>query len=303
LMARWMSWFRMVSTGAAAFYNFFVFQYAESHAFEIFTGGAILYLVGFGLMCWKVKEGEYPPPPANIDGKEGVWSAVKTYGVECHQYFHYILVFLIGVCFGGGYGATPPFLLFFYQSCGLSLAQIGTVQGIYLVSFSLFTLLSGWLADRYHPLRILLIGILWQVVFALPLQCVWLFADISPTVSYYLWIGISIAMSGPAAAFMGLLDVPLFVRIFPQDRFGQFCSANAMWRSVSLGVSGVLIGWYFDLLGSHVGEKKAYMWLPIWQWAFTIIMLLVVWRLYRSWKRYGGDESYVPPGTTLLSKR
>jgi len=57
LLARFMSWFRIVSMLAAALYNFFIFQYAESHASEIFVGAAVLYFFGFGLMCLKVKEG------------------------------------------------------------------------------------------------------------------------------------------------------------------------------------------------------------------------------------------------------
>jgi maltose/moltooligosaccharide transporter len=295
LMARWMSWFRMVSMGAGAFYNFFIFQYAESHALEIFVGGGLLYLVGFGLVCWNVKEGNYPPPPANIDGKQGVWSGLKTYGIECHRYSHYIFIFLVGVCMSGVGLVASPFMLFFYQSCGLSLQQIGILQGTAMVVFSVCILGSGWLADRYHPIRIVMIGLLAQAVLVLPLQCLWLFWTPSPQVSFYLWVGMAVLLGAPSGALIGVLDPPLFMRLFPQDRFGQFCSANAMWRSAAAIVGGVVIGWYFDFLKQRVGEANSYLWLPVWQWVFTVLALMVMWKLYRSWQRYGGDESYMPP--------
>ena len=47
---------RVVGAVATALYNYFIFQYAESHAREIFIAASILYLVGFGLMCLKVRE-------------------------------------------------------------------------------------------------------------------------------------------------------------------------------------------------------------------------------------------------------
>jgi len=299
LMARWMSCFRTVSTLSASIYNFFIFQFAESHAVYIFLGGGVIYLLGFGFMFWKVKEGEYPPPPPFIDRKGGVWSGIKTFGVECHQFRHYILIYGLGVCMAGGYMAADPFTLFFYQSCGLNLHQIGIVRGTMLISFSLFILASGWLADRYHPIRVVLAGLLLQVCVVLPVECIWLFFSVSPQVSFYLWMAIVIGLAAPAGSLIGILDPPLFMRIFPRERYGQFCSANAMWRSISLVVNGVLLGGFFDLLKPWTGEKGTYLWLPVWQWFFTATMLLVAWNLYRSWQRYGGDLHYQPPATDL----
>jgi len=40
LLARFMSWFRLVITLSASFYNFFIFQYAESHASEIWKSSS-----------------------------------------------------------------------------------------------------------------------------------------------------------------------------------------------------------------------------------------------------------------------
>ena len=59
-LSRFMGVFGIVGTGAGALYNYFIFQYAQSHMREIFIGAAVLYLVGFGMACLMIKEGEYP---------------------------------------------------------------------------------------------------------------------------------------------------------------------------------------------------------------------------------------------------
>ena len=64
-LARFMGLFRIVGTGAGAIYNFFVFKYAGSHMREIFVWAAVLYLVGFGMACLMIKEGQYPEPDEN----------------------------------------------------------------------------------------------------------------------------------------------------------------------------------------------------------------------------------------------
>ena len=45
----------------------------------------------------------------------------------------------------------------------------------------------------------------------------------------------------------------------------------------------------------YVGRDRAYFYLPIWGLIFSIPAFLLLYKLYQSWKRYGGDESYVPP--------
>ena len=67
LLARFMSWFRSVSMASSSIYNFFIFKYAGAHSTEIIVGAGMLYFAGFGMMCLKVKEGQYPPPPAYVE--------------------------------------------------------------------------------------------------------------------------------------------------------------------------------------------------------------------------------------------
>jgi hypothetical protein len=84
------------------------------------------------------------------------------------------------------------------------------------------------------------------------------------------------------------------MRFFPRDRYGQFCSTNAIWRSAGGILGGLLAGGFLDLVGHWVGKEKAYFYIPVWNVFFAIPGLFLFWNIYRSWKRYGGDD-YVPP--------
>ena len=294
LLARFMSWFRVVSTMAASAYGFFLYEHGATHATEIFIGASILYVMGFGVMCLKVKEGEYPPPPDYVDGETGPLAAIKTYGKECHSLTHYWYVFLVNMCLAGTW-AVNPFVLFFSQSIGLNLNMIGKLAGITSITMSVAIVVSGYLADRYHPVRIVIIGFACQVCLVLPAQMIWLFWHPSTQVVFYISIAMAIGLTVPAGALMGVLDPPLFKRIFPRDRYGQFCSANAMWRSISLIINGALAGIFFDVAIKHFGTRIGYCLLPAWQLFFTALALFFLAKLYRSWKQYGGDDAYVPP--------
>jgi MFS family permease len=294
LLARFMSWFRMVSTISASCYSFFLFKHGEAYAGEICVGAAILYVLGFGMMCFHVKEGQYPPAPKYVDGQSGPFSAIKTYARECHSLSHYWYVFLVGMSWAGAC-AVGTFAIYYNQAIGLNLDQMGKLNGTVSITMSLAILISGWLADKYHPIRIVIVGYILQICVALPLGLIWLFWHPSSNVVFYFSLVMSIVISVPAGALVGVLDPPMFMRVFPRERYGQFCSCNAMWRSISLIINGALAGLFFDIVNKQFGPKVGYCLMPLWQILFTTLALFFMIKLYRSWKRYGGDEAYVPP--------
>jgi MFS family permease len=89
--------------------------------------------------------------------------------------------------------------------------------------------------------------------------------------------------------------VPIFMVVFPRSRYGQFCSANAMLRSLAGIAGGVAAGAFFDYAAHFVKHEAVYRLMPLWQMLFTIPALVCVLLLYQSWRSYGGDLSYVPP--------
>ena len=154
---------------------------------------------------------------------------------------------------------------------------------------------SGWLADRYHPVRVVIVGYLMNMLLAIPASMIWLFWHPSPHTAFWVWMVIGVGLAAPTAAVLGVQDPPLLMRIFPRSRYGQFCSANAMWRSIGGIVGGVLAGVSFDILKHHVSQDQVYHFIPVWQLIFTILSFVCLMKLYKSWKHYGGDTEYVPP--------
>jgi maltose/moltooligosaccharide transporter len=309
LLARFMSWFRLISMFSAAGYQFFILRFADTHSTEIFEGAAVLYFFGFGAMCLNVKEGEYPPPPPYIDGQSGILGAIKTYATECHftpyYWYQWMSTFLGTIGSSGGAigsgaaaGSTLTFAELFYQAVGLNVGQIGDINGTTLVATGALILYSGWLADKYHPFRVVLVGAVLGTFVTTPLNFVWLFWHPSQNVAFWFCIATGIGLAAPVAALNGVYDPPLFMRIFPRERYGQFCSANSIWRALGAIIGGILTGYFLDLITPLVGKDRAYYYIPVWQLIWGVPGFYCLVKLFLGWKRYGGDKSYVPPMPT-----
>lgn len=293
-IGRFLGLFRLVGGLASTLFNFFVIQYAESHMTEIFTGAAILYLIGFGLMCLKVKEGQYPPPPPYVDGQTGLWSGLKTYFVECFSLRFYWFMFGLTTFHLTAVSITVTFNLFFLKEIGLTLADYGQIAGVAGIISMILTYPAGIIADRYHPLRVQLVvkGIL---LLFIPLNLIFLVVRMPPDQTYYYYMAVQL-ISLPAAALYGASQFPTEMRIFPKERFGQFCSAQAMVRSVGVMIGALIVGGVFDLLKwVYQGSDFAYRWFPACVWFFEILAFLCLVQVYRGWRRYGGLEGYTAP--------
>lgn len=81
-IGRFNSLFRIVASAAGFLIGNFVAGYSLTHIKVIHVSAAVLYFVGFGLMCWRVKEGEYPPV-TDVTAKTTVTEQVKIYFREC----------------------------------------------------------------------------------------------------------------------------------------------------------------------------------------------------------------------------
>jgi len=294
LLSRFMSWFRMVIMATGALYNLFIFKHAKTHYKEIFIGAALLYFFGFGAMCLNVKEGEYPPPQENTDKRRWLIRSVKSYARQCMTLPHYWYLFL-ATMFLGVAGACAIFNIFFQTiSMGLSLEQVGRLGFAGAVASAVYMPVSGWLADRYHPIRVVMVAYVLSVLIT-PIGLIWLFWHPGPTVFFYFTLIQTIFISCPVGMLAAMMDPPLLMKIFPRAQYGQFSSAKAMLGSVTGIFSGALGGLYLKVLTHFFGERTAYCLIPLWVIVFQSIAVGFIVMLYRSWLRYGGDESYVAP--------
>ncbi|HEY3298991.1 MAG TPA: MFS transporter [Armatimonadota bacterium] len=299
-LSRFMSAFRLVGIIAGAVFNFFIFRYAESHMKWIFIGCGLLYFVAFTMMSLKVKEGEYPPPPEYVGGKQGPLAALKTYFTECFN-DKFWWTFFIGTAAADLIAIAYPFILQMQRySLGLDPKQIGYINGVAGIVTAALVLPAGWLADKRHPLQIQLWATL--VLFLLtPTRIIYLLHNFTPAEAYRIEFALQMILI-PATAVYVVSSLPMYMRVLPSDRFGQFCSAQAMFRSVVGIFSGMILGESLDLiakvckahgLAANYNLRYAFLWQTL-CWGVSFILLA---KLYKMWKGYGGEDGYVPPGT------
>lgn len=282
LLGRFLGLFRIVGGIQAMLYNFLIFKHAETHMTEIYIGVAILYAVGMGMMCLKVKEGVYPPPPPTVDGESGFVSQVKTYFIECYSQRYYWNFFLCNTCWSIAY-TMGVFTVFLQKSIGLDLAQIGFISGMVSGVNLLLTYPAGALGDRFHPLRVL-VWVKITNLFFLPLGLIWLFFDFPPDVTFKIAIAISV-INIPFGVLTEAMMIPMYMRVLPRERYGQFCSANALLRSLGVICGGFFAGAFIDLM-KHLyhGSDYAYRFIPVWSIFWSAAAFFFLWRLYQGWK-------------------
>jgi len=312
-LARFMGAFRIVGTGASAIYNSLIFKYANSHMREIFIGAAILYLIGFGMACLMIKEGQYPPPEGESDKSGKGLKGLKTFFKESFSHKFYVLRFL-STSFGAVAGAIGTFGIFFNRGMGLSLEQIGFISAVGSIAGMAAMYLMAIFVDRWHPLRITVYGAVFGVLGNF-LAMVWIFVTLPG--DYFFWLNIGNAVVGAfMAALVGVAGLPSEMRIFPQSRFGQFCSAQAMLRSTFTVFSGVLAGmfidvvryfchdadipWHFIQLQPGTGmlfkmPDYSYRFIFVWIAIFGAVSAAFLIMVYREWYRMGGDKHFHPP--------
>ncbi len=293
-LSRFMSLFRIVGTGAGAFFNFVIFKYAETYIKEIFLWAAVLYFIAFMLMCFKIKEGDYPPPPANIGNKTGLLAGISTFCVECFSSRYYWYIFLASASFG--LAGSIPFGIFYYKSLGFTLEQVGKISGLSSLAIVILLYPAGMLCDRYHPVRAMLAAAVFMAA-ATSLNFIFLFCEFSTTINYVLIIAITL-VNAPALALCYAAELPMFMKLLPKAKYGQFGSAGALIRSLGVILGGLLSGVVMDWLTSiYKGSMFCYRYVPVWVFLCFVPWIIFLLLVYRGWKNHGGDENYVPPET------
>jgi len=296
-LARFMGLFKIVGTGAGALYNFFIFQFAESHMREIFIGAALLYLVGFGAACLMIKEGQYPPPDEGGTSESKGFKGIITFFRESFSHRFYWFMFLSNALCAVAW-TIGPFTIFFNRDMGLSLEQIGQISAIGSVAMMLAMYFMSVFVDRWHPLRISVYGAIFGVLGNL-LALVWIFVTVPP--NYFFWLNLGNILIGTfLTALVNVAGLPTQMRTFPQSRFGQFCSAQSMIRSIFVIVSGILAGLFIDVIRRLCPHPDfAYRFIPLWMSLFLGVSAFFLVKVYREWYRLGGDAHFHPPAPWL----
>lgn len=281
LLGRFFGLFRAFSLLAAIVFNLWLLGQAADHYMWIFIGFGVLYGAGFTAMCLNVKEGQYPAPPMVEDCRpRGFLAAARTYLQGCFGHSYYWWVFA---------ALSLPLLMvspiwvfgiYFAQSVQMEMGTYGKYMTLmFIISFFLSYPL-GMLADRYHPLRI---GLVTLVFFTGVTLWGGLYARDAAT------YGIALVAQGVLAGVWQTGTASLAQRLFPRERFAQFSSAQWIVFGCANMVLVPLVGRFLD----YTGHVYRYTFLMA---SVLGLVSLVVWLiLYRKFNALGGVKEYVAP--------
>ena len=293
-MARFMAIFRAVGILSGMLYNKLIFPHALEHFDLIFVLAGAGYIAGFMLMCVFVREGTYPPPEPYQSTGASRFAAFTTFFRECFTHRFYWFIFLTFMFQYVSFQAGTFAMLRNVKSLGLSMQDLGDV-GFYLGFITLAVIYpAGWLADRFHPVRVYFYTTILSFFFVLA-QCIWVFADFGPRGNLLLYIGLNAGFL-PLFALQGAAEPVILMRLLPKEKYGQFCSANAMVRAFAIIFAGGLSGVFFDFLDRHIETPDwHYRYYTVW-WAFFMLpMLFFLTLMYREFRRLGGIRNFAPP--------
>ncbi len=301
LMGQFMSWFRLVATIAGMLYNLLVFQFSLSHMREIYIGAAVLYFVGFGLMCMRIKERPYPP----IEDHEKrpnflaeLWTNTtiffkSSFTVPLYRYW---IVEGSVACLA----AFGPFYVFLNLSMGLNLGNIGLLGAIGQFFMVVCYMFIGKYVDRWSPVRVQ-VYLAASGAFFCAGGWIWLCIN-KPDPVMYVWLaGISSALFAPLGRTFGdVSGLPRLFKLLPREKFGQYNGSMCFIRALVIFAAGPICGWYLDglkaIIPAHGTDTNyVYRYMFLFSAVTTIISFYCHYKVYRCWKRLGGDASYVPP--------
>lgn len=283
-LGRFFGLFRALSLVAGIVFNYTLMGHAEKYYHAIFLGGALIYTVGFLMMCWKVKEGTYPPPPDVEPGKKhGLTHNVKVYFRECYTDPYYLWYF---VMMAFSWISSVPinlFSIFYAKSLNMDIGSFGKYLALtYVISLAL-SYFMGVLADRFHPLRV---G--WVALFLYALCMLWggLYAITIQT------FAVIFVLHGVLSGAWMTTTASIGQRLLPKGKYAQYASAEGMVTSVFRMVIGLASGIILDFF-HHEYRYTFYMGLGL-----TVLALTANTVVYFKFKALGGLDQYSAPEKT-----
>ena len=281
LIGRFYGLFRVVSLSAGIIFNGLVIGHAEQYYVTILVSVGLLFGLGITAMCLAVKEGEYPEPRQPLPGeKRGFVVAVKTYARDCFSKPYYLWIYAAMGFALLAFGPVNLYSIYARESFGLSLATYGKYTYLAYCCSLLLAYPLGWMADRFHPLR-MAVGTL--VVYAV-VMTVGYFGIVGPR-SFGVVFLLHVVLSGcyfTGAAALGPM-------LFPKLKFAEFASAGAVLIAVGNILLGLVLGTFLDSVGHD------------YRYAFGLGAVLALLALgatlvvYRRFMALGGPVGYVAP--------
>lgn len=287
VIGRFYAWFRMVSLLAGIIFFYSIFGHIEAHYFAVFLGIGALYCIGFTAMCVKVKEGSYPPPAAvRAPGASpnrflrSVVPGVRAYCRACFALSYYRWVFLSFALTIMAGASLNSFYVLYAKSFNMNMATLGKYGALELFLSLLQAYPIGWLADRFHPLRVTIATMV--ILDASTLAAFFLVHDAAS-------FGISLVVCGTLAGAWLTASASLPAVLFPASKFAMLDSARLTTSSIGVVIAGPLCGWMLDFL------HRDFSCLYLWWGAIQLLAILATLVVYQKFLRCGGLVGYAAP--------
>jgi MFS family permease len=265
-----------------------------------------------GLLAWAVEEAtirsacrlmDRPSTSHVSKAFAGIAAQGITYATECFTHRFYWYFFLTSTCIFMSWQAGSFQILRNLNSLKLTMADLG-FMGVWTALVSLLLQYpAGWLSDKINPIRVYFATTIICTIGNVA-QCAFLFGDWTPHASLVYMYILSFTVM-PFGALQGAAELPMYMRLLPRERYGQFCSANAMVRSFAMMFGSVLAGMFMEVLFQkylHMDDFR-YRFYPVWVLAFQILSCVFLTLMYRQWKARGGEAGYTPPDTSAAGEK
>jgi Na+/melibiose symporter-like transporter len=333
VLGRFHGLFRAVSLYDGIFFNAILLQYAENHFTLMFAMIGLLFGGGFTLMCLKVKEGQYPPVPADpaitprgfamgdsLHGNSELISTYRpggllgpfirfyhaaiTYLRECFTHPYYLAMFGMFVLAGLTFNPINSFSYRYAMQLKMSDGDYGFLIAIsYLVSLTIAFPL-GMIVDKVHAFRA---SVFTMSLYALTMLLGSLFVK-DATSFGWAFIGHTI-LSGTyftCAASLGQ-------QLYPRSKFSQYASAGGLLGSITGLIFAPALGAILDATRRAISTPATSPALATTQptqfsfnyhltfWFGFVISLLTLSLMalvFLRFRAYGGTRGYLAPGDT-----
>lgn len=280
-MGRFMSLVRIFTCFSAFAFNYFAMGLADKHLKEIFLTVALIYGVGFGIVCWKVKENPLPPPPPDEE-KTPFWKAVRDFLVTCFSKPFYLWIYIGFLIYGWSALAGNLFaVLFMRDTLKMDMDTLGKTRAWVTVLVIPISYVFGSLIDRWKPQNAIIPAILLYAA----ANCACFFFVQGPT-SFFVMTFIT----NITAFFWGVSYTAYIASTLPKEKYAQLGTGLGLVSSIfGAALMSPVCGWFFDLIHND------YSYMYLWQTGFLLICAVIFWRLRAMWIRYGGPDNYKAP--------
>ncbi len=284
ILGRFFGLFRAISLIDGIIFNYWLMGLVPTHFTLILASIGVFYGVAFMWMCYKVKEGSYPPIEEEQKGEQKVlvrrWQAMLGYFRLCFSNPYYLSVFLMITTGSLSFGPINTFAIPYARSVDMSMELYGKCLAATFVISLFLSYFIGWLSDLFHPIRICM-----GALFGYLMIAVWgaIFATTRDT------FALSFILHGFFAGTYVTAVASLGPRLFPQSTFAQYSSGAGIVLSTCMMGMGPLVGLLIDSTDNNF--RYAF----VIGSSLTLVALGAAWNVYRQFMRLGGPKSYVAP--------